>query len=145
MVPSDVARAYIYRLCNEVGANADSIYNAKTGAWYFTSGHSTIEVFLTTIGSGQQSERTFIRCFSPIYILPPDPVKKFVILEAAMEINTERMGIKLSALPEKGLLCVVTERDIDGMDYAEFMTIMSDISHWSDQLRSHFAKKFGDI
>ncbi len=57
MVPSDVARAYIYRLCNEVGANADSIYNAKTGAWYFTSGHSTIEVFLTTIGSGQQSER----------------------------------------------------------------------------------------
>lgn len=145
MTPSDVAQAYIYRLCREVGANADAIYNANTGAWYFKSGSSTIEVFITTIEPGQQAQRTFIRCFSPVYILPTDPIKKFGVLEAAMEINTERMGIKLSALPEKGLLCVVTERDIDGMDYAEFMTIMQDISYWSDQLRRDFAKKYGDI
>ena len=145
MAPSDVARAYIHRLCHEVGANADSIYNAKTGAWYFSSGSSTIEVFLTTIESGQQAERTFIRCFAPIYTVPVDPIKKLTIFQDAMEINTERMGIKLSALPEKGFLCVVTERDIDGMDYNEFMTIMRDISYWSDLLRKYFEKKFGKL
>ena len=145
MAPSDVARAYIYRLCQELGVSADSIYNAKTGAWYFTSGSSTIEVFLTTISLGQQAERTFIRCFAPIYIVPGDPIKKLGILQSAMEINTDRMGIKLSALPEKGFLCVVAERDIDGMDYAEFMTLISDISYWCDHLRRYFEKNFGEL
>lgn len=145
MAPTDVARAYIYRLCNEIGANADSIYNAKTGAWYFSSGSSTIEVFLTTIGIGQQSERTFIRCFAPIYTVPGDPVKQLGILQSAMEINTERMGIKLGALPDKGFLCAVSERDIEGMDYGEFITIMQDISYWCDHLRHYFEKKFGKL
>jgi hypothetical protein len=143
MAPTDVARAYIYRLCQEIGASADSIYNAKTGAWYFTSGSSTIEVFLTTVALGQEAERTFIRCFAPIYTVPADPIKKLGILQLAMEINTERMGIKLSALPDKGFLCVVSERDIDGMDYREFMAVMRDISYWCDHLRNYFEKNFG--
>lgn len=144
MAPSDVARAYIYRLCNDIGANADSIFNARTGAWYFSSGSSTIEVFLTTI-TGQRGERTFIRCFAPIYTVPPDPIKRLGILQAAMEINTERMGIKLSSLPEKGFLCVVAERDIDGMDYTEFVTVIGDINYWCDHLRTFFEKKFGKL
>jgi hypothetical protein len=143
MAPSDIARAYIYRLCQQVGVNADSVYNARTGAWYFTSGASTIEVFLTTTGSVPQSERTFLRCFSPIYNLPTDPVKKFMVLETAMTINTEKMGIKLGSLAEKGLLCVITERDVEGMDYNEFMSIIGDISYWSDQLHKFFDEKYG--
>lgn len=143
MAPAIVAKAYIHRLCHEIGANADAIYNAKTGAWYFSSGTATIEVFLTTIGTGQQTERTFIRCFAPIYSIPVDAKKKLGIFQAALEINTERMGIKLSALPDKGLLCVVTERDIDGMDYQEFITVISDIGYWAGELNDYFEKHFG--
>ena len=143
MVAADVATAYIYRLCNEIGASADSIYNAKTGAWYFTSGNSTIEVFLTTMENTHEAKRSFIRCFAPVYSIPPDAKKKLAVFQAALEINTERMGLKLSALPGKGLLCIVTERDIDGMDYHEFMTIISDISHWVDKMKEYFIKHFG--
>jgi hypothetical protein len=143
MEPADVAKAYIYRLCQQVGTNADSIYNPKTGAWYFSNGASTIEVFLTTLSDGQERERTFIRCFAPVYSIPADAKKKWTVLETALEINTERMGIKLSTLANKGLLCVVTERDIDGMDYQEFITIISDISYWAGQLSDYFEKRFG--
>jgi len=142
MAPADVAKAYIYRLCNEIGVNAGTIYNAKTSAWYFSSGSSTIEMFLTTIESGQQTERTFVRCFAPICAIPDDTKKKLAVFQAALEISTDRMGIKLSALMDKGLLCVVTERDIDGMDYQEFITIVRDIGYWADHLKNYFKTHF---
>jgi hypothetical protein len=133
MAPADVAKAYIYRLCNQIGVNADSIYNAKTGAWYFTSGSSTIELFLTTIERGLEAERTFVRCFAPVCAIPDDAKEKLAIFKIALEINTDRMGVKL---------CAVTERDIDGMDYQEFISIISDISYWADHLKDYFKTHF---
>jgi hypothetical protein len=48
------------------------------------------------------------------------------------------MGVKVGALANKGLLCAVTERDIDGMDYNEFINIVKDIGYWADHLREYF-------
>jgi len=141
MVPSDVARAYIYRLCHEIGANADSIYNAKTGAWYFAAKSTTIEVFLTSFQSGEK-ERTFIRCFAPLCGIPADTKRKLDMYQSVLEINTQRPGIKLSITSDKRFLCAVSERDIDGMDYQEFLTIITDISFWADQLSDFFKKHF---
>ena len=52
------------------------------------------------------------------------------------------MGIKLSIIPDKGLLCAIAERDIDGMDYQEFISIISDISYWADHLKDYFKTHF---
>jgi len=141
MFPSDVARAYIYRLCHEIGANADSIYNAKTGAWYFAAKSTTIEVFLTSFQSGEK-ERTFIRCFAPLCGIPADTKRKLDMYQSVLEINTQRPGIKLSITSDKRFLCAVSERDIDGMDYQEFLTIVTDISFWGDQLSDFFKKHY---
>ena len=137
MVPADVAKAYIYRLCQEIGANADSFYNARTGAWYFSGKSCTIEVFLTNFQSGQ-NERTFLRCFAPLCTIPTDAKKKLEMYQAVLEINTQRPGIKLSITSDKRFICAVSERDIDGMDYREFLTIITDISFWADQLSDFF-------
>ena len=142
MAPADITKAYIYRLCRELGVSAETIYNTKTGAWYFSSGSSTIEVFLSISDSGQEKERTFIRCFAPVYVIPDVLTTKLAVYQAALEINTQRMGIKLSILRDKGLLCLVTERDIEGMDYDEFLSIITDISHWTDLLKVFFKKQF---
>ena len=144
MVPADVAKAYIYRLCHEIGANADTIFNAKTGAWYFAGKSSTIEVFLTTIQSGEK-ERTFIRCFAPLCAIPPDSKRKLEMYQAVLDINTQRPGIKLSVTSDKRFLCAVTERDIDGMDYQEFLAIVTDINFWADQLSEFFKKYFNAL
>ena len=141
MHPSDVARAYIYRLCQEIGVNADSIFNAKTGAWYFAGKSSTIEVFLTSFQNGEK-ERTFIRCFAPLCGIPADTKRKLDMYQAVLEINTQRPGIKLSVTSDKKFLCAVSERDIDGMDYQEFLTIITDISFWADHLSDFFKKHF---
>ena len=141
MVPSDVAKAYIYRLCQQLGVNADTIFHAKTGAWYFAGKSSTIEVFLTTFQSGEK-ERTFIRCFAPLCAIPGDTKRKLEMYQAVLEINTQRPGIKLSVTSDRRFICAVSERDIDGMDYQEFLTIVTDISFWADQLSDFFKKRF---
>ena len=53
------------------------------------------------------------------------------------------MGIKLSILPDKGLLCAIAERDIDGMDYEEFVTLISDIGYWADHFDNYLQEHFG--
>ena len=92
----EFTKAYIDRLCKEIGTTADAIYNAKTCAWYFSGGSSTIEVFITNRESDQQTDRTFIRCIAPVYPIPGNPIKGFDFFRKALELNTRYFGIKLS-------------------------------------------------
>jgi hypothetical protein len=133
----EFVKAYIHRLCKDIGTSADAIYNAKTCAWYFSRGSSTIEVFLTNMDDTGETSRTFIRCFAPLYQLPDNVVSQFEVFKKALELNARHMGIKLSIIPEKGLLCAIAERDIDGMDYDEFVTLISDIGYWADYLDNY--------
>lgn len=141
----EFTKAYINRLCKSIGTTAEAVYNAKTGAWYFSSSTATIEVFLTTIDTDRKTERTFIRCFAPIYEVPPDAKKKLEIYETALEINSARMGFKLSMLTDKWLLSVVTERDIEGMDYVEFTALIADVGFWADTLQEYFKNQFDPV
>jgi len=138
-------KAYIHRLCKDIGTSADAIYNTKTCAWYFSRGSSTIEVFLTNMDDTKEAGRTFIRCIAPLYSLPVNPVMQFEIFEKALELNTRHMGIKLSIIPGKRLLCAIAERDIDGMDYDEFVTMISDIGFWADHFDHYLQDHFGKL
>src|SRR4029079_8163060 len=114
---------------------------AKTGGWYFAAKSTTIEVVLTSFQSSEK-ERTFIRWFAPLCGIPADTKRKLDMYQSVLEINTQRPGIKLSITSDKRFLCAVSERDIDGMDYQEFLTIITDISFWADQLSDFFKKHF---
>ena len=139
----EFVKAYINRLCRDIGTTAEDIYNEKTCAWYFSRGSSTIEVFLTNMDDREETSRTFIRCFAPLYSLPVNPVLRFEIYQKALELNTRHMGIKLSIIPDKGLLCAIAERDIEGMDYDEFVSMISDIAYWGDHLDNYLRDQFG--
>lgn len=89
------------------------------------------------------SNRTFIRCFAPVFSIPRNPVTSHNLFQDALELNTKHMGIKLSILPDKGLLCAIAERDIDGMDYQEFISLISDISTYADFLDDYLRARFG--
>ena len=141
----EFVKAYINRLCKDIGTSAGAIYNPKTTAWYFSRGSSTIEVFLTGLETDEKTERTFIRCIAPVLIIPEDAQKKLAVFQKALELNTRHMGIKLSLIPEKGLICVIAERDIEGMDYDEFISLINDIGYWADQLDDYLAGHFGKL
>ena len=141
----DFTRAYIDRLCKEIGTRADNIYNAKTGAWYFSRGDSTIEVFLTNMEGLEDADRIFIRCFAPLCTVPVSPASQFGLFQMALELNSRFMGIKFGTLPGKSLLCVIAERDIEGMDYQEFVTMISDIGYWADHFDHYLQEHPGKL
>ncbi|MEO5564652.1 MAG: YbjN domain-containing protein [Chitinophagaceae bacterium] len=141
MATTEEVKAYINQLCMEIGTTADKVYNPQTSAWYFTRGSSKIEVFLTAYQT-PKGMRTFIRCFAPLYNIPTGD-KRLDFYQGALEVNTQYMGVKLGTLADKNLLCAISERDIEGMDYPEMVTLISDIGYWADELDDFLKKTFG--
>jgi hypothetical protein len=143
MATVENVNAYISRMCTEMGTSAEKIFNPKTNAWYFSRGSSTIEVFLTSYETANKSLRTFIRCFAPLLVIPGNEKKKLDLYQGALEANAKYMGLKISSIVDKGILCAISERDINGMDYDEMVTLITDIGYWADELDDFLKKTFG--
>ena len=134
MTTPDMVRVYVQQLCKEIGVTEESVFNAQTNAWYFKKGSVTVEVFLKSYQTVQNTTRTFLRVFSPIFQLPTDPQKQLDVAKGALEANSIYMGVKLGTIADKGWLFAIAERDIEGMDYEEFRTTVMDLASWADQL-----------
>jgi len=144
MTTTEMVRVYINQLCAEIGCTPESIYNKESKSWFFTRGSASIEVFMSSYETVVKTVRTFVRCFSPVFPIPADAEKKAMLFGEALQNNTSFMGAKLSIMPEKGYLYSIAERDIDGMDYLEFKTLISDLGYWSDQLDDMLTLRFGN-
>ncbi len=143
MTTTEMVRVYINQLCAEIGCTPESIYNQSTNSWFFTRGSASVEVFMSSYETAVKTVRTFIRCFSPVVGIPADAEKKNQLYAEALTNNATFMGVKLAVMPDKGFVYAVAERDIDGMDYVEFKTLISDLGYWSDQLDNILADRFG--
>jgi len=143
MTTTEMVKVYVNQLCAEIGCTPESIYSKENNSWFFTRGSASIEVFMSSYETVVKTVRTFVRCFSPIYALPADNQKKMQLYNEALQNNTNFMGVKLSIMPDKGYMYAVAERDIEGMDYIEFKTLISDLGYWADQLDNALHERFG--
>jgi hypothetical protein len=143
MTTTEMVKVYVNQLCAEIGCTPDSIYNASSNSWFFTRGSASIEVFMSSYETAVKTVRTFVRCFSPVFPIPADNEKKALLYQEALANNASFMGVKLAVMPEKGYVYAVAERDIDGMDYIEFKTLISDLGFWSDKLDDALLQRFG--
>ncbi len=143
MTTSAMVTVYIGQLCTEIGCTPESIYSKQYNSWSFTRGSATIEVSLCSYETAVKTIRTFVRCFSAVYPIPADATKKAQLFQEALQNNSTLMGVKLGILPEKGYMYAIAERDIDGMDYEEFKTLVSDLGYWADSLDDMLKERFG--
>ncbi|MDP4263043.1 MAG: hypothetical protein Q8941_10985 [Bacteroidota bacterium] len=144
MTTIEIVKGYINRLCAEAGADPRQIYNHENDAWYFSKGESTLEVFLTSYETAEKVVRTFVRCLSAIYPIPVEPVKRQELYFVALEVNARNMGVKIGTMADNGYMYAIAEREIDGMDYREFVILVNDVGYWADQLSDLFKSRFGE-
>ncbi len=144
MTTQEMVIAYINRLCTEAGADPQKIFSHQNNAWYFARGSSTLEVFFTSYETEDKTERTFLRCFSTIYPIPIDLTKRQELYHIALEVNARNMGVKIGIMAEKGIMYAIGERDIEGMDYQEFVTLINDVGYWADHLDDMLKERFGE-
>jgi hypothetical protein len=143
MTTTAMVNVYINQFCVEIGCTADSIYSKDANSWNFTRGSASVELVLTSYETAVKTVRTFVRCFSPVCPIPADAAKKAQLFEEALENSTTFMGAKLGIIPERGYMYAIAERDIDGMDYEEFKTLVTDLGYWADQLDDMLIQRFG--
>ena len=144
MTTIETVKAYINRLCVEAGADPQKIYSPQNNAWYFARGSSTLEVFFTSYETADKTERIFLRCFSTIYPIPLDTANRQELYHVALEINARNMGVKIGTMADRGYMYAIGERDIEGMDYQEFVTLVSDVGYWADHLDDLLKSRFGE-
>ncbi|RYY57079.1 MAG: hypothetical protein EOO09_03960 [Chitinophagaceae bacterium] len=133
---------YIERLCESIGVSAANIYHPSTDAWYFSNGGSTIEVFLTTQKNVDGDNDYYLRCMSALCEIPKDIMRQFALYRTVLQVNAKYLGFKIVADEGRGLLCVVSERNISGMDYEEMVGMISYIAHWGTKLEKYIAAEF---
>ena len=144
MVTTEMVRVYVSQLCAEIGCTPESIYNKESNSWFFSRGSASVEVFMSSYETAVKTVRTFVRCFAPVYPLPLDNMKQIQLYQEALQNNTKFMGVKLGTIPGKGYLYAIAERDIDGMDYLEFKTLVSDLGYWADQMDGILLERYGN-
>ncbi len=144
MTTTEMVKVYVAQLCSEIGCTPESIYSQQHNSWQFGRGSASVEVFMTSYETAVKTIRTFIRCCAPIAPIPADNAKKAQLFQEGLENSYATMGFKLAVIPEKGFLYAVSERDIEGMDYTEFKTMISDLGYWADQLDDMLAARFGN-
>ena len=143
MTTSEMVKVYVNQLCAEIGCTPESIYNKETNAWYFTRGSASIEVFLSSYETAMKTVRTFVRCFAPVCSIPANDPKKIQLFQESLQNNAGFMGVKLGILPEKGFMYAIAERDIEGMDFTEFKTLINDLGYWADLIDNLLHERFG--
>lgn len=143
MTTVEMIKVYIHQLCTQIGTSPDAVYSAEFNSWNFARGGQNVEIFFTSYETSVKTVRTFIRCFSAIYPLPQEPQKQLDLYRTAMENNTQFMGVKMGTIPAKGFLYAIAERDIEGMDYAEFTTLIGDLGYWAEHLSNLLRNKMG--
>lgn len=143
MTTIPMVKAYIDQLCKEIGTTADAIYSKQTDSWHFTKGSAKLQVCFTSYETVQKTIRTFIRVFAPVYPIPTSPEKKLAVFSECMAGNRLFMGTKFATFPDDGQIYTFSERDIEGMDYNEFATLVNDAASWADQFDDILVEKFG--
>ncbi len=135
-------QAYIHQLCSDVGVDPASIYNPATNAWYFSNGSATMEVFLTTQKGWDNEISHFLRIMAPLCEIPRDVPRQFNLFKTVMAINQTYLGFKIGADEQRNLICIVAERNIQGMDYSEMVDMIDYLGHWANKLDDFMKAEF---
>jgi hypothetical protein len=125
-----------------VGLTRESTYNSTNKNWLWKKGSASIEVFIQTIVFPSGSRRDYLRICSPLLEIPANNLLNFY--RHLLELNDQRLGVKLGIMPNSQKVFASYDRDIRGMDYQELTTCIIDLENWADELDDQLKAKFPD-
>ncbi|MBL7828409.1 MAG: hypothetical protein JNJ57_17385 [Saprospiraceae bacterium] len=143
MTTIEMVKVYIAQLCTQIGTTPEAVYSQEFNSWNFSKGDINIEVFFTSYETSQKTIRTFMRCFAVVYPMPVEAQKQLDLYRVTMECNSNYMGVKIGVINGKPFIYAIAERDIDGMDYTEFSTLIFDHAYWAERLSNELKTKLG--
>lgn len=136
---------YVKQFITSVGVDPATCWNEQNKAYYVYKGSAKLEVFVSNHPNQDGTSRNFLRIFSGLMKVPANADAKFY--RRCMEISDQSLGVKLTvvpnAQPDNDWVYATYERDINGLDYNETVTCMSDMGLWADWLDDQLKTEFG--
>lgn len=123
----------------EFGLNKNDVYNPESKSYTWTTGSASIIVFIQDVPVSSGT-RTFLRIFSYLGKVPRG--KELDLYKKLLEMNDTYLGVKLTLMPNSDQIYATYERDIEGIDYEELKTCVTDLEWWADELDDKLNKEF---
>ncbi|GAB3985650.1 hypothetical protein GCM10028807_01360 [Spirosoma daeguense] len=130
----------IHCYAESAGLSRDKVYNPERKNWLWKRGSAGIEVLIETLNFQDGSRRDFLRIFSPLMDIPANNLLGFY--RHLLELNDQKLGVKLSIMPNTQKVYATDDRDIKGMDYYELSMFISDLEIWADKLDDELKAQF---
>jgi DNA mismatch repair ATPase MutS len=131
----ELANAMIEHYVESVGLSREDTYNEIKECWCWKRGSADIEVFVQSVAVGNDKTREYLRIFSYLADIPKVSKQgREEFLLKLLEANDKSLGVKLTVMEGTTKVYATYERDINGMDFSELSTCISDLEWWADKL-----------
>ncbi|MEO7312242.1 MAG: YbjN domain-containing protein [Chitinophagaceae bacterium] len=127
-----------------VGLDRVKVYSADKKDWLWKKGSASIELFIQRLTFSDGYQRDFIKIFSPVMNMP-QTTRLLEFYHRLLELNDEKLGIKLTMQKGSDQIWATFERDIKGIDYNELVTFIADFEHWADALDDMLKDEFPNL
>ncbi|MEI6412084.1 MAG: YbjN domain-containing protein [Bacteroidota bacterium] len=127
-----------------VGLDRNQVFNTEKQVWLWRKGSVQIETVIQRLKFENGSRRDFLRVFSPIMDIPTTSNLLAFYLRL-LQLNDIKLGIKFSIVPNSPKVWASYERDIEGIDFKELTTFISDFEYWADTLDDELKAAFPNL
>ena len=134
----------IHCYAESVGLNRERTYNTEKKNWMWKKGSASIEVYINRLDFGDGYKRDFIKIFSPVMEVP-QTTRLLEYYRRLLELNDEKLGIKISIQKGSNKVWGTFERDIKGIDYNELATFIADFEFWADKFDDMLKEEFPNL
>ena len=121
----------INKYADSVGLDRQKVFNPTNKNWQWMKGSASIEIFINRLDFGNGAIRDFIKIFSPVMDIT-NSINQLALYRRLLELNDEKLGVKLTIQKGTSKVWATFERDIKGMDLEEVNTFINDFEIWAD-------------
>jgi len=127
----------IERYVQSIGLTKEATFDEASNTWQWQRGSAPIEVFLADGGNN----RYYICIYANIMQVPAN-ANQADFYRYLLELNFDKLGMRLCIKPKSSWIFAFYERDVKGMDYEELTTCIKDLEWWADKLDDELKGKF---
>ena len=131
----------IHCYAESIGLDRNSAYYPEKKVWLWRKGSVQIEVKIQRLTFADGYFRDILRVFSPIMDVPSTS-NLLGFYRRLLELNDEKLGIKLCLVPNSPKVWASFDRDITGIDFNELRTFIGDFEFWADKLDEELKGQF---
>jgi hypothetical protein len=139
-VPIKSAIDMVEKLLKEWNIPPDSIKDKEKNLWYLVQGSAQFHIELFKFNKGPQvGEVDAIEVGGIIMKLPQENF--LPLYRRLLDLNSTAVGVYFAI--RNNLVMLVSTREIKGLDYDEFHTIVDEVRYWSDYWDDTLMQEFG--